>query len=167
MRSEAVLHILKFLNTVDSLGFLFWINEARECLSKFRATRAMSHPSETWTVPIDFASFRVESTSGRWAFTWGAFSIYVVFIFCICVWVYTGMGYFTIRRWIRTKSGMWVWVYWWQWRVWRGRWWSFDSKLAMILLITCLSRRTTVTAWATIQSDMMTLSQSPSKVSGG
>jgi hypothetical protein len=45
MRSEAILHPLKLLNAVDTLGLVLRIDETREGVSEFLSARAVSHPA--------------------------------------------------------------------------------------------------------------------------
>ena len=61
MCPKTVLHRFKLFYAVYTLRFFFRVNETRKCLAELRTTGSVSHPSQTRTIPVNFARYRIKS----------------------------------------------------------------------------------------------------------
>lgn len=59
--AETVLHALELFHTIDSLGFLFAVDKARECFTEVFTARTMGHATEARAIPVDLSGLLVES----------------------------------------------------------------------------------------------------------
>lgn len=60
MSSEAILHSLELFHTIDALGFLLAVYEARERLPELGTARTVSHATQARAIPVDFSRDRIE-----------------------------------------------------------------------------------------------------------
>jgi len=81
MSPEAILHGLELVDAVDAFWFVLRVYEAGKGFPEFGTAGTMSHSTKARAIPVNFASDRIEGSSGSSSW-YGCFTLpfFVLFL---------------------------------------------------------------------------------------